>query len=141
VAEIRPLKLLLDINVFLDFIQQRAGLARSSAGLFAAIEMKRASAYVAGHTLTTAYYIVRRGHNAPIAESAVLTLLRVVDVVPLDRDDLLRAMALGWNDFEDAVQAVCASKVGADYIVTRNLRDFRRSSVPAHDPEFILSLL
>jgi predicted nucleic acid-binding protein len=50
-------------------------------------------------------------------------------------------MALGWNDFEDAVQAVCATKAGADFIVTRDLQDFRASTVPAHEPAYILSLL
>jgi predicted nucleic acid-binding protein len=76
VAEIRPLNLLLDINVLLDFLQLRGQFSRPAAKLFAAIEMKRATAYVAGHTLTTAYYIVRRAGGAPAAESAVLTLLR-----------------------------------------------------------------
>jgi len=48
---------------------------------------------------------------------------------------------MGWKDFEDAVQAVCASKVGADYIVTRDLHDFRGASVPVRTPAQVLTLL
>ena len=128
------MKLLIDINVLLDLLQRRQGFTKPAAELFAAVEMKRATGYVAAHTITTAYYIVRRSQGAPAAESAVLTLMRVIEVVPVERHDLLRALALGWNDFEDAVQAVCAEKVGAEFIVSRDLSDFRGSPVPAIAP-------
>jgi predicted nucleic acid-binding protein len=52
----------------------------------------------------------------------------------VERHDLLRALALGWKDFEDAVQAVCAEKVGAEFIVTRDPDDFRASPVPVIAP-------
>ncbi|HYW14124.1 MAG TPA: PIN domain-containing protein [Longimicrobium sp.] len=68
-------------------------------------------------------------------------LLRILDVVPAERADLSHALSLGWRDFEDAVQTVSASKAGADCIVTRDLKDFRASPVPARDPAFILPLL
>jgi predicted nucleic-acid-binding protein len=135
------LRLLLDINVLVDLLQHRGAFASPAARLFGAVEMKRAKGYVAGHTITTAYYLLRRGKPAPIAESAILTLLRVLEVVPVEREDMIRALALGWNDFEDAAQAVCASKVGADFIITRDLHDFHGSTVPAREPSFVLRLL
>jgi predicted nucleic acid-binding protein len=141
VAKVRLVILLIDINILLDLLQRRGTFDRPAAELFAAVEMKRAKAYVSGHTITTAYYIIRRASGAPAAESAVLTLLRVLNIVPVAREDLMRALSFGWGDFEDAVQAVCASKIKADFIVTRNLRDFRDSSVPAREPAFILPLL
>jgi len=51
------------------------------------------------------------------------------------------AAALSLRDFEDAVQAVCALKIGADYIVTRDERDFQGLAVPARSPGFVLALL
>jgi hypothetical protein len=48
--------LLLDINVILDLVQQRNGFWKPAADLFAAIEAQGTSAFVAGHTITTAYY-------------------------------------------------------------------------------------
>ena len=135
------MKLLLDINVLMDFLQHRGAFAVPAARVFGAVEMRRATGYVAGHTITTAYYLLRRGTPAPVAESAILTLLRVLEVVPVEREDLMRALALGWMDFEDAVQSICASKAGADYIVTRDLHDFRGSGVPARDPASVLPLL
>jgi predicted nucleic acid-binding protein len=133
--------LLIDINVLLDLLQRRPEFLRPAAQLFAAVEMKRVTAYVSVHTITTAYYIMRRANGGPVAESAVITLLRVMKVVAVDRDDLMRALSFGWKDFEDAVQAVCADKVGADYIVTRDLDDFRAATVAVQTPEQVLKLL
>lgn len=40
-----------------------------------------------------------------------------------------KALALGFPDFEDALQTACAIKVNADWIVTRNVRDFRNARI------------
>lgn len=39
-----------------------------------------------------------------------------------------------WNDFEDAVQSIIAERIHADCIVTRNVRNFKESSVIAFTP-------
>jgi hypothetical protein len=46
-----------------------------------------------------------------------------------------------FADFEDAVQASCAARVKADYIVTRNVGDFEKSLIPAILPADMLKLL
>lgn len=50
-------------------------------------------------------------------------------------------MRLGWRGFEDAVQAVTAAQCQADYLVTRNPRDFKQSLVPVITPSEFLALL
>ena len=42
------------------------------------------------------------------------------------------------DDFEDAVQSAIAERIRADYIVTRNIRDFGKSAVPAVTPAEVL---
>jgi len=51
------------------------------------------------------------------------------------------ALVLGMSDFEDAVQAAAAAKVGADFVATRNERDYRKSPVKARSPSELLTLL
>lgn len=60
-----------------------------------------------------------------------LGFLELVGVTPEDVD---RALALKWADFEDCLVACCAQKANADYIITRNVKDFARSSVKAITP-------
>lgn len=52
-----------------------------------------------------------------------------------------RRGALGFPDFEDAVQAAGAVKVNADCIVTRNTRDFKKSPIACEPPGAVLAAL
>lgn len=53
--------------------------------------------------------------------------------------DLTHATELNWKDFEDAVQSVTAERIHADYIITRNVRDFTQSRVMAFTPSELLA--
>jgi predicted nucleic acid-binding protein len=134
-------KLLIDINVLLDVVLKREPWVASAAQLLSAVESSRADGYVAGHTITTVHYVVSNGRNRNAAGAAVSDLLRIMDVVPIAREDLQYAIGLSMSDFEDAVQVAAALKIGAHYIVTRNEKDFRSSSIPIADPPTILALL
>ena len=48
---------------------------------------------------------------------------------------------MGFSDLEDAMQAAAAMLFGAQLILTRNLRDYRRSPIKAIAPEAVLKLL
>jgi predicted nucleic acid-binding protein len=134
-------KLLLDANVVLDVALNRMPFVVDAARVLTAIDSGRAQGYVAAHTVTTAFYVIAKNQGFQGAVAAVAEMLRILDVVPAERADLSQALSLGWRDFEDAVQSVSASKAGADFIVTRDLKDFRGAAVPARDPSFILPLL
>ncbi len=55
-------------------------------------------------------------------------------VVLIDTNVLLDYL-LGFLDFEDCLQSDCVKRVKADYIITRNIKDFEISEVPAILPE------
>ena len=50
-------------------------------------------------------------------------------------DDVKEALAQKWADFENCLVAQCVSRVHADDIITRNVKDFTRSSIRAITPE------
>jgi len=45
-----------------------------------------------------------------------------------------------FTDFEDCLQDECASDFNADYIVTRNISDFKDSKVKAIEPSEFLAI-
>ncbi len=45
------------------------------------------------------------------------------------------------KDYEDAVMVQTALRIGADCIVTRNLKDYKLSSFPVYSPEQFISEL
>ena len=85
--------------------------------------------------------MLRKNLGKQGAALAVSNMLRLFEVVPVEKADFYQATMLGMSDYEDAVQAVCAAKIGADYVVTRNEADFATSPVPAWAPSKVLALL
>jgi len=135
------MKLLLDINVLLDVVLKRDPWAESAASLLTRVERGDVEGYVSGHTLTTVHYVVSRATDRHSAAAAVTDLLRILEVVPIEKVDFSQALVLPMDDFEDAVQAAAALKIGADYVVTRDEKGFEGLSVPSVNPGEILSLL
>ena len=134
-------KLLVDINVVLDVVLERKTWLRDSAAILDAIASGRAAGFIAGHGVTTIYYLAASANGRAAATTAVADLLQICDAVPLTTADFHRALALGLKDFEDAVTAAAALAIGADYLVTRNEKDFKGSPVAIRSPGKILSLL
>jgi hypothetical protein len=51
-------------------------------------------------------------------------LLKIVDVAAVDRQVIGAARALDFADLEDAVRVCAGVALAADYVVTRNVKDF-----------------
>ena len=135
------MKLLLDTNVLLDVILERRNLMRESAAVLDAIEDGRAKGYVSSHAVTTIHYIVAKANGLAAAVTAISGVLDLCDVVAVNEADFRRALALGLKDFEDAVQVAAALHVGADYVVSRNEKDFKNSPIDVRSPTMIAALL
>jgi predicted nucleic acid-binding protein len=134
-------RVLFDVNVVLDVLLDRSEWVAESASLLDLAERGKVKGYVAGHTVTTVHYIVARAVGRRKAAAAVTDLLRILHVVPIAESDFAQALVLGFADFEDAVQAAAALKIGAAYIATRNAGDFKTSPVKARSPGELLALM
>ena len=132
---------LVDTNILLDVILDRAPWADDATALLDAIAKQRARGFVASHAITTVYYIVERAKGRTTAVTAVGDLLQVVEVVSLEHADFQRALSLGLSDFEDAVQVAACLRIGGTFLVTRNAKDFKGAPVRTRTPADVLALL
>ncbi len=134
-------KLLIDTNVVLDVMLERGPWVEDATALLDAIAKGHAEGHIAGHTVTTVYYIVERERNRSVAATAINDLLQLLNVVPLGSADFQRALGLGLRDYEDGVQVAAGLQVGLDYLVTRNAKDFKGAPLMPRSPGEILGLL
>lgn len=130
------MRLLLDINILLDVAFQRPGEPASSR-LIGECGGDH-EAWVAWHTLATLACLIERQLDAAEARRFIEGLVGWAQVAPTTTADAVQAVALPLPDFEDAQQAAAAMACGAQAIITRNVRDFRKSPVPAMTPETFL---
>jgi predicted nucleic acid-binding protein len=131
-------KILVDTNVILDVLADRAPFAGESARVLERIERSDDQGFVAGHTITTLFSLIDKRAGREEARDIVRQLLGLFTVVAVDRNRLLQALDLGLDDFEDGVQAACAEHASVDCLITRNKRDFEGAPCPVSSPaEFL----
>lgn len=134
------MKILVDLNVFMDVIHARKDFVAESRKILSLVERGKHQGCFASHTATTAYYLTDNQGGKAIAESAIGYLLDHFEIVPIGKDELQKARLLSFKDFEDAVVATAAVKAKCKYIITRNTRDFAASPIPALTPAEFLAL-
>lgn len=132
---------LVDINVILDVLLDRRPHVEGSAAVWAAIEKGASRGLVAGHALTTIYYLVQKDLGAPKARRTVSAILRVFGVAPVDARVIRLALEMPSADLEDSVTAAAAQCADCDYIVTRDPRGFRASPIRHLTPEAAAPIL
>lgn len=128
-------RVLLDLNVRLDVIQEREPHYEKAAQVLSRVVSGELVGCFPGHGVTTLHYIVKRLLGVGGAEQAVDWILGKLEVVPEEASTFLRARSLEFDDFEDAVVASAAEQAKCDRIVTRNIKDFGKSPVTAVTPE------
>jgi len=132
---------LLDLNVILDVLQRRQPFYETSARVLALAETGVIEGLVSAHSITTLFYLYAKAQSASEARIAITELLQFLSVATVAQKTIEQALALPYKDFEDAVQMVAALHATADYVVTRNIADFKLGPLPAILPAELLALL
>lgn len=74
--------------------------------------------------------------------TVLLSLCDILMIEGIDSAKVTSALQTKeFSDFEDCLQDECAIAIGADYIVTRNLKDFKNSTVAAISSREFLEIL
>lgn len=131
--------LLIDANVILDVLLNRQEFVKDSSIIWKLCETGKVKGYVSAITFANLVYIMRKQLNSKAIEDVFQKLNLIFDFTDFSVSDLTRAAEWNWEDFEDAIQSATAERVQADYIITRNVRDFSKSKVIAFTPSELLA--
>ncbi|MCR5223297.1 MAG: PIN domain-containing protein [Lachnospiraceae bacterium] len=133
------MRLLIDGNILLDVLQKREPYYSDSANIWKMCEIDLVEGHVPALTFANLVYVMRKELSPDRVEEILKALSLIFHFEDLKGSDLEGAAALHWTDYEDALQAVIAQRVGADYIITRNVKDFINSRVTAITPSEFLA--
>ena len=115
------MKVLLDTNIIMDALQERSPFDASAKQILKIAQDKnKLNCLVTANATTDIFYLYSKARDAKSAKAALGFLLTQYTVVSITHEDCLAALAFSAFDYEDALVAVCAEKVGVDYIVTRD---------------------
>lgn len=130
--------LLIDANIILDVLQNREGFVKDSAMVWKLCETEQAKGYISTLPFANIMYILRKELTPDKIEEVYHKLCLIFEFADFNSATLLKAVEINWKDFEDAVQSATAEQIHADYIITRNVRDFTKSKVVAFTPTELL---
>ena len=136
------MKVLVDTNILVDYITVREPFYENAYEIIKLCSDKMITGVIAAHTIPNIYYLLRREMTEQRRRNVIRALLGVFDVALFNKAMVFDALEReDFKDFEDCLQDECAEMVSADYIVTRNVKDFQSSAVPAILPDEFLKLI
>lgn len=129
------MKILIDANVLLDVALARPGLHEASGAALEKCTREDNEAYIAWHTISNVYYILRKQADHARAVSFIEDVLEWARVVEIGHEDAVRAIRYNMADLEDALQLSAAEACSAELILTRNVDDFKSTAIAVQTPE------
>ena len=134
------IKATIDLNVILDFLNKRENHVQA-AKIFDLCSENIIKGYICAHEITTLAYFLMKNHNDSSKVKYVLgELFDLFNTIPVTENILREALNSKINDYEDAVIEISSFKNEMDYIITRNLKDFKHSNIKPLSPSEFLAL-
>jgi len=128
-------RVLYDINVLLDVLLKREPCLADSASALDAVGQGQVEGYIAGHAVTTLFYLLQRELGMAKSRQVLAGLLTKMRVAPVTDAGIRQALNNSFKDFEDGVTYAAAQEAEVSVIVTRNVSDFTKGIIPAVLPE------
>ncbi|OUO93443.1 PIN domain-containing protein [Cloacibacillus sp. An23] len=136
------MRALIDTCVIIDALQERRPFADEAKEVFRAAAACLFDGYIAAKASADIYYIMHRHtHDGMAARETLRKIYTLFSLLDTTAEDCINALALAMSDYEDAIMSATAARAGMDCIVTRNIRDYAVSPVPAYTPDEFLSLI
>jgi predicted nucleic acid-binding protein len=124
-------RLYIDTNIVIDLFAKREPFYTEAATLFSLADTKKLYLSVSALTFANANYILLQSKKQDEAKLILRKLKLIVSVVSLDEKIIgLSLNDHDFKDYEDAIQYYSAVENGDEAIITRNLKDFKKSKLP-----------
>jgi predicted nucleic acid-binding protein len=125
---------LLDTNVVLDILLDRQPWSNEAALIFGLSEKNLINCFISASSITDIFYLTQKEHGKQAARDSIKRLLKVFNPAAVTDTNIYQALELEWDDFEDSVQFAVGESLSADFIVTRNVKDFTSFTIAVVTP-------
>lgn len=132
----------IDTNVIIDFLANRQPFSIEAARLFNIAVDGKARIYISAVSYNNIYYILRQSLTNKATIKLLDELSEITEIVDVTKATIQQSLKTDFNDYEDAIQYYCAlSLPEIDFIVTRNTKDFKKSTLPVMNPSEAMAAL
>lgn len=128
-------KVFIDTDIAFDLLTQRAPHYTYAAALFTLADRKKIRLYISALSFSNLNYILSRELGAKDARKILLDFKVLVNVLSVDDKIIHLALNSDFSDLEDAIQHYTAIEHGMPQILTRNIKDYKKSAIPVSTAE------
>ncbi len=124
-------KIFVDTNIVIDLLSRREPFFEEAAILFSLADKNEVELSVSSLTIANASYVLFRQIDSKRVKTVISKLRLIIKILPLD--DKIIGIALNddaFLNFEDSLQYFTAIEHRQELIITRNLKDFKKSKLP-----------
>jgi predicted nucleic acid-binding protein len=131
-----------DTNILIDLLADRLPFSKFAIELFAYAEKNKVKLFTSSHSIATTHYLLKKYMSEAAIREVLLSLLNLVEIIPVDVNVIKKSLLSDHKDFEDAIQIFAANSIhNLDFIVTRNIKDFKNAGVMVLPPDELLKYL
>ena len=135
------MRVFIDTNVIMDALLGRQPFFAASDKVIKYCHDKKINGFLAAHSVTNLFYMLRKFYKDEELRDIIKNLLDFLDIEQINKNKVLKALDnTNFKDFEDGLQYECAKLLEADYIITRDKKDFEKGSIPCLDPVTFLEM-
>ena len=136
------MKILVDTNIILDVLLKREPHNRAAQVIMTKCAEREITGYLAAHSILNIFYVLRKEYSQAERRKFIRNLCEIFRISDLNAEKIMLAIDNEqFSDFEDCLQEECAVAETVDYIVSRNLADFKQSRVKVVEPDEFMKLL
>ena len=130
----------IDTNIALDLLSQRKPFCDSAGLLFTLADKKKVRICISSLSFSTIYYILSKQTGKEKAKESLRNFKVFTTVLSVDDKIIDLALNSHFSDFEDAIQYYCAVENNIKIIITRNIKDYKKSQISVMTAEEFLNL-
>jgi len=133
-------KVFIDTDVILDVALARDPFFSASKIILAMAENNIIIGAISSNCVANIYYILRKAGGNSQARKFISTIVKYITVITIDHKNVLEALKSKFSDFEDALQHYSAIEHQCEYIITRNIEDYKNAEIPVLLPEEFIGM-
>ncbi len=134
------IRVFVDTDVLLDVAFKRKPFFNTSKIIVGMVETNKIWGHISSNCVANLYYILRKAGGELKAREFILTIMDFMTIIPIYHHTIQEALASTFTDLEDAIQYLAALEHRCEYIITRNLVDYRSSKIPTMMPEDFIKI-
>jgi predicted nucleic-acid-binding protein len=132
--------ILLDLNILLDYLFNRDGHEKVTK-IIGMCVLKKLKGFVCAHEITTLSYFLNKSiKDKREVVKTIAMILKMFQIIEINEKILNEALYSEITDYEDAVIEISSRDRKIDYIITRNIKDFKKSIIKSMTPDEFIAL-